>query len=149
MIDTSIWVNAFLADIAEHKQQPYTAILNAWLDGDFVPVFCRESLDELQNVLTGHRLRVRYNIDPSDAKEFIAELKTGRYVDIKGAKMPCSDRGDHMLIEAAVRSPADFLVAEEPHLHEPSVKEFLRNNNVRLVYPSTFVRILADERLEP
>jgi predicted nucleic acid-binding protein len=151
VLDTNVWVNIFLHKTVRDPKQPYAEIDEALKAREFVPVYCPETRDELEYMLKrGKNVGVKYNIRPELVDEFLGaifyEADAGVFVEIAGNVFVSSDPDDDMFAEAAVAGRAQFLVTEDPHLHEHSVKQYLCPHGIRVVWPNQFRQALRGLR---
>jgi predicted nucleic acid-binding protein len=149
VIDTNVWVNIFLQKAVSDPRQPYADIDSALKDREFVPIYCAETRDELDYILKdGRNVGVKYKIRPDLVDDFIGAIfyEAGIFVEITGYVFVSSDEDDDMFAEAAVVGGAQFLVTEDPDLHEDSVKQYLCPHGIRVIWPNQFRRMLGELR---
>jgi putative PIN family toxin of toxin-antitoxin system len=147
VLDTNVWVDIFLHDVILPPKQPYTAILDAFFDDKFEPVYCAETRDELEQVLKyAKSVGIKYNTSPALVDEFIQSMlqdqHAGVFVEITGEVFVCSDEDDDKFAEAAVVGHARYLVSNDPHLHEHAVKQYLAPHGIRVLWAPEFRKIL-------
>lgn len=149
VLDTQVWIDIFLRQAILDPTQPYTAIFDAFLDDEFIPVYCRQTFDELHWMLSASRdVAQHYRIDPLDARDFVEAIfyQAGEFVAITGQVHVSSDPKDDLFVEAALTAKAAVLVAEDAHLHESAVHTLLGKNGIKLLYPKQFRKLLSERR---
>jgi len=149
VIDTQVWVDIYLGQAIRNPTQPYLAIFDAFIEGEFIPVYSRPTFEELKRILTTSRnVAQYYRLNAADATEFVEAIfyEAGEYVQITGTVHVSSDVDDDMFVETAIVARAHVLVAENRDLHEPAVRELLTKNGVRVLYPKQFRKFLEERR---
>lgn len=149
VLDTQVWIDIYLRLAILDPTQPYTAIFDAFIDGEFIPVYSRPTFDELKYMLTSSRdVAQRFRIDVANATEFVESIfyGAGEFAEISGEIQVSSDKRDDMFVETAMVAHAYALVAEDGDLHEDPVRCLLRENGIRLLYPKQFRKLLEDKR---
>ncbi len=152
VIDTQMWVFAFEHEFVDdfESKQPYRAILEALEAGRFIPIFTRETIDELRYILTQSRtVAQRFKIDVGLAEYFIDAITAPEVgavvVKVEDPPYVCSDPDDDYFIDAAVVAHAD-LVSEDAHLHETSVKRYLAAHGVTVLYPKQLRKLIEPSK---
>lgn len=149
VLDTQVWIDIYLREAIIPAGNPYTAIFEAFIDDEFVPIYSRPTLDEVTYMLTkSHAVAQHYQIDPQEAQRFVDGIfySCGEYVEIDGTLRVSSDSKDDCFIETAIKGNAHYLVREDKHFRETAVTEILRANGVRGVFPQQFLKILKERR---
>lgn len=143
VIDTNVWVGVFLQNYVfpPPPKKQFKDILDAFLAGEFIPVYSQETFDELLRILTTSKdVAQRFRLNPIRAGEFVGLVltKAGEEVAIAGSMVVSSDAMDNMFAETAYVGKVDFLVSNDQDLHEAAVVETLKAVGVRVVWSSTF-----------
>ncbi len=150
VIDTQIWIDVYLQKhIMPPPKQPYRDIVEALSNGEFIPVYSQFSHAELLRMLTtSRRVAQGYGLNPTAAGGFVGLIfaKLGEEVVIPETLVLSSDLDDNPIIETAIVGRVDYLVADEPHFHEPAVIAALRAAGIPLLYSNQFRKELRRRR---
>jgi putative PIN family toxin of toxin-antitoxin system len=112
VIDTNIWVSAFLTNRGHSAR-----LIEAFRAGDFEVVVSEPLLHELGTVLRRPRLMNKYYYDETAITEYIALIKEQSiWVDILGTLNLCRDPRDNFLLETALFGGAEYLVSRDDDL---------------------------------
>lgn len=142
VIDTNVWVEIYLHKfITPPPKPPYAAIVQAFYDGEFVPVYSQETFDELLYMLTRSAAVARkHGLDAVKAGAFVGLIfaKAGEEVSITNSFVLSSDPDDDCVAETAYVGRVDFLVSDDQHLHEQRVIDALTSVGVRVLWSTEF-----------
>lgn len=147
VVDTAIWVKAFLLPLLGRSGMPYAAVLDALFDDKFIPVYSSPMMVELNRVLKGKIKRENPGVftDP-EVDDFVLMLReVGEFIEIEGDLDVCNDKDDNCFIETAVEARVEYLVAEDQHFRFHKAVRFLKANDVQLVYPKQFLKVLPPD----
>ncbi len=104
VLDTNVVLSALL-----FSKGRLSWIRREWLEG-FLPLVCRETLDELFRALGYPKFR----LSPADREELLAEYLPHAMIleelDVKTELPQCSDPADQVFLELAEAGDAAFLV---------------------------------------
>jgi putative PIN family toxin of toxin-antitoxin system len=109
VIDTNVWVSAFLTD------RSYSArLIEAFRKGDIEVVVSEPLIHELETVLRRPRLMNKYRYGDSAITEYIALIKEQSiWVDVSGTFELCRDPRDNFLLETSLFGSAEYLVTRD------------------------------------
>lgn len=109
VIDTSVWVSAFL-----HPGGFPDQVVSAWLDGRFEVVISPPILEELEAVLGRPRLRVKYGFGEEQVQRFLSLIvEEATPVSVAGRLSLCRDPRDNMLLETAEIGRATYVISRD------------------------------------
>jgi putative PIN family toxin of toxin-antitoxin system len=136
VLDTNV-----VASAAISLKGPPAEIIRAWRADRFSWVISAPLLDELERVLTSHRLERYLTWSPEEAREFVGLVEEVATVVEPSRRMNviAEDPADNLVLEAAVEAKADYTVTGDSHLL--SLAEF---EGVRIVSPVRFLAALAE-----
>ena len=153
VLDTAILISAALAihrDTASLTRRLFERGVRR--DG-FDVVTSEPMLRELTDVLS----RPNFSLPVSFAIDFVERIASSAViVPIQGLAMGCRDARDDKVLETALNANADFLIARDGDLHEPSARYALekvglgiRDRPIRVVSVRAFVDVLDGPRFSP
>jgi len=150
VIDTGVWVDIYLQEyIYPPPGQPFKDILEAFYNGEFIPIYSQASFDELLRMLTTSiRVARKHAIDPIKAGQFVGIIfaKAGEEVIITGTLAVSSDVDDNPIIETGFAGRVDYVVSDDGHFHEPAVISLLRSAGIRVLRSYEFRAELTRRR---
>jgi putative PIN family toxin of toxin-antitoxin system len=137
VIDTSVWVSAFLSPAGFSAQ-----ILSAWLDERFEVVISPPILEELEDVLSRPRLCTKYEISEKQVERFLTPIVEGGIpVNVTGRLALCRDPRDDMLLETAEVGEAAYVISRDEDItRDPELAAKLKERGIE---PITVARFLA------
>lgn len=151
VIDTQIWIKIYLRlGVRLDPKQPYTDITASLHAGEVTPIYCAETIEELDYMLTRSVDVAQYfHLDPATSRAFVRDYvcALGEEVAISGAVHVSSDEDDDPFVEAAIIGHAECLVSDDQHLHEAKVTLELRKHGIRpTLWSPEFRKLLRDRR---
>lgn len=94
-------------------------MIRALKQSRFVPLTCRQHLDELNRVLGYPRITRRYHISRRNRRRLVTSIYLRSvWVDVAGDLAICRDPNDNYLIEIAIVGGATHLVTEDKDICE-------------------------------
>jgi hypothetical protein len=145
VVDTNIFVSATIS-----QRSGSALIVNTWRVGKkFTLITCRQAVNEILRVLAYPRIRIKYNIQPSEA-HYIAKYlyKRAVWIEPKGEIALCRDETDNFLLETAILGKAEFLVSGDKDLvDDEKLKKEMLKHGVKIVGVSEFIGVLRERRL--
>lgn len=95
-------------------------------------------MDELKE-----KLLDKFNVDPADADEFVADVQSGLTMVTPTVKLDAvpDDPDDNAILECAVEAGAKLVVSNDHHLYDLGQYEdigIMRPSNLRDVFPDAF-----------
>ena len=109
VVDTNVFVAALLQGNTPRK------VYDAFLDGDFVPVFSPQLIQEIVQVLARPELRAL--MQRSEVSRLLALIKRdGFWIRPKQRIRVCRDPKDNILLECALAGRADYIVTGDQDL---------------------------------
>ena len=112
VLDTNIVVSGTITR-AGHAAQ----ILNAWIEGEFLPVLSPDILAEMRRVLSSPKIRRHQFLTPGQAEDLLALLEaTAIVVAGREEVQVCRDPSDDKFLAAAVEGKAGYIVSGDPDL---------------------------------
>jgi uncharacterized protein len=108
-VDTNIWVSSMIS-----RQGGAPARLRAaYLAGRFTLVTSEPLMDELAGVLSRPRFVLQYGVTPDEIDELVGYMRENAHIVVPaGAVRICHGADDDVVIETAILSIADFLMAD-------------------------------------
>ncbi len=142
MIDTNVWVSAFL----NRKGFP-ARIKDAWVNGEFEVVLSSSLLQEISEVLHRPRIKDKYGLVEDEINQFIELLlRRAVLVAIGGQLKLCRDERDNMFLETAIAAGAEYLISRDDDLKGDSdLIAQMRAHGVEVITVSHFLRELGNE----
>ena len=112
MIDTNVWVSAFL----NRKGFP-ARIKDAWVDGEFEVVLSSPLLQEISEVLHRPKIKDKYGLVEDEITQFIELLlRRANLVVVGGQVKLCRDERDNVFLETAIAAGAEYLISRDDDL---------------------------------
>ena len=112
VIDTNVMVSAAILPTGR-----LGAVILHLRQGDFVPLYSTETLEELAQVLARPRIRTKYGITDADIRALIdLVLLRGEAVARVTRVAVCRDPKDDVFLEVALAGRADYLVSGDDDL---------------------------------
>jgi putative PIN family toxin of toxin-antitoxin system len=137
VIDTSVWVSAFL-----HPGGFPDQVISAWLDDRFEVVVSSPILEELEDVLSRPRLRTRYGIGEEQVQRFLSLIvEAATPVSITGRLTLCRDPRDNMLLETAEVGRTTYVISRDEDITRD--QELTAKLKERGTEPITVARFLT------
>ncbi|BCW95363.1 MAG: putative toxin-antitoxin system toxin component, PIN family [Fimbriimonadales bacterium] len=140
VIDTNIWVSAFLV------QRGYSArLIDAFRQTRFVSLLSAPLVQELETVLRRPRLVSKYHLEESLIREYIALIREQSvWVEVEGTVRLCRDPRDNFLIETAIFGNADYLVTRDDDLKRaPELVQQMTAFGIQVVSVQQFLNQLG------
>jgi putative PIN family toxin of toxin-antitoxin system len=140
LIDTNIWISAFL-----NPAGPPAQVLRAFYERQFVPVTSQVLLAEIEDVLSRERVRRRLSIDAAGLTYAMDRLNQWSIkTEPTGELRLCRDSKDNFLLEMAMLSSAQYLVSRDDDTkRDLDLIAHLRANGVEVVSVTQFLVLLA------
>ena len=137
VIDTSVWISAFLHPGGFPEQ-----VISAWLDGRFEVVISSPIVEELEDVLSRPRLRTKYRISEEQVHCFLNLIvEAATPVSTTGHLTLCRDPRDDMLLETAEAGRATYVISRDEDVTRDL--ELTARLKERGIEPITIARFLA------
>ena len=112
VLDTCIFASALI-----RRKGKSGAVLLALREGHFTVVYSTEILVEIVDVLGRDIFRVKYHVQPDDAKALIDLIRLRGELVIPHQKVnACRDPKDNKFLEAALTGGADYIVTADSDL---------------------------------
>jgi putative PIN family toxin of toxin-antitoxin system len=139
LIDTNVWVSAFLK-----PSGPPGQVIYSWQRGDFSVVTSFFQLTEISEVLNRPRLRKKFRYSSEDGDIFVRLIASRSAIVETSAKVKiCRDPDDDEILEAAINGRAQYLVTRDDDLkRDLDLIKMGRRNGVRVVSVRQFLRRL-------
>jgi len=136
VVDTNV-----VASAAISLKGPPAEIIRAWRADRFSWVISAPLLDELERVLTSHRLERYLTWSPEEVREFVGLIEEVATVVEPNRRISviAEDLADNLVLEAAVEAKAEYIVTGDSHLL--SLAEF---EGIPVVSPVRFLVALAE-----
>ena len=118
-----------------------------WLkQARFVPLTCREHLDELHRVLGYPRIVHRYHVTRRRRRRILAQVYArSAWVNLSGDLALCRDPNDDYLIELAILGQATHLVTEDRDTREDrAIIQLLAGENITVCGIGEFLQALGE-----
>ena len=137
VIDTNVWVSSLLNPFGFPAR-----LRKSFEDGAFQAVISEPILEEIAEVLSRPRIKDKYRISEHDIKELLILIEEkAEHVLLSGDVTICRDKDDNLVIEAAIKGQASFLVTRDDDIKfSKEVCSFLLQNSVTVV---SIVKFLA------
>jgi len=153
VLDTAILISAALAIQRDTMSSSRRLFERGVCRDGFDIVTSEPMLRELSDVLS----RPNFALPVSFAIDFVERIALAAViVRIQGLAMGCRDARDDKVLETALNANADFLVARDRDLHEPSARCALekvglgiRDRPIRVVSVRAFADALDGPRFSP
>lgn len=131
VLDTNILVSALLF------KGKLSRIVDLWKKGKVIPIICRETFDEIRDVLE----YPKFSLSENEIKTIIEE-EVLPFFEIVGitdkVKGVCRDPDDDKFLSCAVSASADFIVSGDKDLCNLS-----KYKSVRIINASDFLKMFA------
>jgi putative PIN family toxin of toxin-antitoxin system len=139
VIDTSVWVSAFLNPDGFPGQ-----VVSAWLDERFDVLISPPILEEIEDVLRRPRICTRYGIVEEQIQRFLSLIVEGAIpVDVPGRLALCRDPRDDMLIETTEGGGAVYIVSRDEDItRDPGLAAELKGRGIEPITVSRFLALL-------
>jgi len=139
MITAVLATNVIVSGIISDRGAP-ARIMDLWRQGTIELVTCKETLEELNRVLSSHRLAKYHQMKKSEIDRLVVLLKKGsRFVVCQHEEnISIEDPDDRVFIECALSAKADCIVSGDRHLLD--VKEY---RGVRILSPDEFIDLVS------
>jgi putative PIN family toxin of toxin-antitoxin system len=136
VLDTNV-----VASAAISLKGPPAEIIRAWRADRFSWAISPPLLDELERVLSSHRLERYLTWSPEEVREFVGLVEEAATVvePDRRINVIAEDPADNLVLEAAVDAKADYIVTGDSHLL--SLAEF---EGIPIVSPVHFLAALAE-----
>jgi len=141
LLDTNIWVSAFLSPEGNCGRLIHQLLS----DGDIEIVTSASILDEIVDVLARPRLTRRYSFTPDEVKQFVAWIWAAAQIVIPLAdSYGCRDRDDDIVCAAAVAGRARYLVTRDDDLkRDPALMQTLGALGLEVITVSGLERLVG------
>ena len=135
VIDTSIWVSAFITK----TQSASVLIYQAFTKQQFVSVTSPQIMAEVEEVLNRDHIIARHQLPLESRQKVVQKLATLSYMTTGNLKLEASpDPKDDMFIAAAVEAQADYVVSLDK-CHLIKLKQY---QGIRILNAGEFLEIL-------
>jgi putative PIN family toxin of toxin-antitoxin system len=145
VVDTNVFVSATI-----NQRSGSALIVNTWRVGKkFTLITCRQAVNEILRVLAYPRIRLKYNVQPSEAHGIAKYLcKRAVWIEPKDEINLCRDETDSFLLETAILGEAEFLVSGDKDLvDDEKLKAEMLKHGVKVVGVTEFVGVLRERGL--
>lgn len=135
--------NVILQSTIGRRSAASALVVDAYLAGQFRLVFSQPTIDELMEVFSNPRLKLRHQFTDSEILNFIELLmaKAQVFSDVAASKTPVvRDVSDQKFVALAWVSQADFLVTND----QRDLIPLGRIGTTEIVTPGTFLNRLAE-----
>jgi uncharacterized protein len=135
VVDTNVIVSSVISDRGSPRR-----VLEAWRDGRFVLVSCRQQIQEVARALRYDRIRVRYRLGDDDIRAVLALLWTQAEIAADPAEGPriTIDPDDDVLLALCVNAGAQYLVTGDRPLLSLG-----RHGRAAIISPREFAEFLS------
>lgn len=145
VVDTNVFVGATI-----NQRGGSALIVSTWRVGKkFTLITCRQAVNEILCVLAYPRIRIKYNVQPSEAHRIARYLcKRAVWIEPKGEVDLCRDETDNFLLETAILGEVEFLVSGDKDLvDDEKLKVEMLKHGVKVVGVTEFVEVLGERGL--
>jgi len=133
VVDTNIVVSGTITR-AGHGAQ----ILNAWINGEFLPILSPDILAEIRRVVFSQKVRRHQFLTTAQAEDLLVLLAaTAIMVSGREELQVCRDPSDDKFLAAAVEGKAEYVVSGDPDL--TTLRAY---RGVTIVPPRQFLTLL-------
>jgi putative PIN family toxin of toxin-antitoxin system len=142
VVDTNVWVSAFLA------QRGYPArLIEAFRQALIEVVVSEPLIRELDAVLRRPRLVSKYQLSDQSINEYISLIKRQSvWVSVSGTLHICRDPRDDFLLETALFGGAEYLVTRDDDLkRDLDLTQRMAEWGVQVVSVQQFLNLLHHE----
>ena len=131
--DTNIIVSGTISETGHPAR-----ILDAWIEGLFVPVVSQSILAEMRRVLLSAKIRRHQFLTPGQAEELLVLLEASAIM-VPGREQVqvCRDPSDDKFLEAALEGKAQYVVSGDQDL--TSLRAY---RGITIVSPRQFLALL-------
>jgi putative PIN family toxin of toxin-antitoxin system len=142
VIDTNIWISAFINPLGEPGR-----LLSLALLGRVILVVSDYLLDEILAVSRRSRIQRRLRITPDRVESVLAGVRrTAVYVETDDAPRICRDAGDDAILATAIRGQANYLVSRDDDIkRDPTLIDELASRGVVVLSVARFLDLLDAE----
>lgn len=142
VIDTSVWISAFL-----NPGGPPGQVIAALRARRFIPIISPQLVAEIRAVAARPRISQRRRLSESDVTTALDVLEAeGQWVQPAGTLRVCRDPKDNIILETAIEGIADFLVSRDEDLtRDLNLIRYLRAYGVEAVTIAQFLRRLEQD----
>ncbi|MCX5885277.1 MAG: putative toxin-antitoxin system toxin component, PIN family [Proteobacteria bacterium] len=139
VIDTNIWISALVSPGGLAAE-----LVEQWRKGSFTLIACEQQITELCDVLSRSKFSYKYHISNKQVEDIVAPIiEKAERVTIRGNITCCRDLDDNMLIEAAVRGKAKYLITGDKDIRDDKeVSSFLARNGVIVISVAKFLDLI-------
>ena len=140
LVDTNVWISAFI-----NAHGAPSRVLDAFLDGHFVPVTSQALLEELRTVAERPRIRSRFRLSEQDVATVIDRLRDrGIEALPPGTLRLCRDPKDDVVLETAIYGGAEFVVSRDDDVkRDLNLIAELRRRGIEVLSVAQFLDRLA------
>ena len=141
--DTNIFVRAVI-----RKENLANHLLSLWREGRFVLVLSQTIIDEVVEVLSRRKLRLKYRYTLTEVENLINLLKRANIIEITSSFELCRDPKDDMFIDCAVSGKAGFLVSYDNDLiGDAELKKALSEFGIEITEPPNFLEKIQEAEI--
>jgi putative PIN family toxin of toxin-antitoxin system len=139
VVDTNIWVSALVSPRGMAAE-----LVEQWRKGNFTLIVSEQQITELSDVLSRSKFSDKYHISEKQVTNIVAPIiEKAERVTIRGNITCCRDLDDNMLIEAAVRGQAKYLITGDKDIRDDKeVSSFLARNGVIVISVAKFLDLI-------
>ena len=141
--DTNIFVRSVIG-----KENVANRLLSLWRERRFVLVLSQSIIDEVENVLSRRRLRLKYRYTLVEVTSLINLLQRASVVEVTSSFELCRDPRDDMFVDCAISGRVQFLVSYDNDLiDDTELKKALFEFGVEIVEPSNFLQRIRESEI--
>ena len=141
--DTNIFVRTVI-----RKNNLPNHLLSLWREERFVLVLSQSIIDEVEEVLSRRRLRLKYQYTLNEVRDLVHLLQQASVVEVNTSFELCHrDPTDNIFVDCAILGRVEFLVSTDGDLVDnPELKQSLFEFGVEIVEPPSFLeKVRASE----
>jgi len=122
IVDTNVVISGIIS-----KSSYPAKIIDAWLEGKFVPVICKILQEEINEVIRRSKIRKQKLGDPKDIKRILGILfNKSEKIKIRKVELEIDiDEKDKFLFELALCSKAEVLVSGDEEILRTSFSKII------------------------
>ena len=133
--DTNIFVRSVIG-----KENLANHLLSLWRDRGFVLVLSQPIIDEVQEVLSRRKLRLKYRYTLTEVTNLISLLKRASIIEIHSSFEVCRDPKDDKFIDCAISGRVQFLVSYDNDLiDDAELEKTLFEFGIEITNPPNFL----------
>lgn len=144
LIDANVFVSSLI-----NPKGPPAKVINAWLEGKFDCIISIPLLEEIANILTTPRIRIKYAISIEEIDKFLQLIAwRGQKVNISGRFKLCRHPSDDLILETAIIGEAKYLVTRDDDIKRDLIlTRQMQSHGVTVVTVRAFLELLRKDTL--